>query len=85
MKIKVCNNCGENKLVKEFPMSGNSYMSYPRNVCKKCYCEIVYNKYTEKMIRLYPDKYIDCDNCDRIYAKSRYKCPKCGEKNPCKS
>lgn len=75
--MKTCANCGETKTHFEFPINHNGKIRYPRNVCKVCWSKIVYHKYAEKMMNKFPDKYIDCNSCDRVYSKSLRRCPEC--------
>ena len=56
------------------------YIPYgtPFPICNSCRSKYNARKQKEKMIELKPERYLECDSCDYIWAKNRFtECPKC--------
>ena len=83
---KECSGCFQRKPVSEFGKQGNKtknapekdQASYYRSQCKKCRSTTVWNKQLEKKISLSPEKYWDCDSCDKTIHVKHESCTSCG-------
>ena len=79
MDYKRCLNCLEVKTVSNFHPS-HSTIDKLRVECRKCTSLIIRRRVAEKNIEKYPWRFVECDECDHIFAKRDY-CPRCKSKN----
>jgi hypothetical protein len=83
---KICRSCLQEKDIKDFPKNGK----YPvRSTCLGCWSRDSGNQRKERLLKKYPDRYVECSNdeCFNIWAyRIPYKkftkhvrtCPHCG-------
>lgn len=76
---KVCKNCFEFKYYTEFRVRGkksNGEIDY-HVWCKVCKSSYDARKQLEDRLTKNPEKYLECDKCDHIFAKRYKTCTKC--------